>query len=227
MKKHFYIFIAFCCLATNGFAEEKWDRILGVDTLGHPIPRHEIRVGWGDQLFESLMWHNPRSIITTLPPSYQQTYHENYRHNQHIWLEYQYRCCYWFSVGAMIDVSEVGWDDVTRDGTGVELSRSKNHYFYNAVIMPTVRFTYFHHPNVNFYSGLGLGIDVNGGSEFNAKGENTDIGVAFNITVFGISVNYKRWFCTLDFGGMYALKDKNTIFMASSRMINVGTGIRF
>ena len=127
----------------------------------------------------------------------------------------------------MVDLSEVHWDDVTRNGAGVEIARSKGHYFCNAVIMPTIRFTYFHHPNVNLYSGLGIGLDINGGTETNSLGKTTDFGAAINFTVFGVSANYDRWFWTVDFGGLYALRDANTIFMASSRIINVGLGVRF
>ena len=122
---------------------------------------------------------------------------------------------------------EVGWDDVTRNGAGLEVSRSKNHYFYNVVLMPTVRFTYFFHENVNLYSGLGIGLDINGGTEKNAFGKKTEVGAAVNITLIGISANYDRWFWTVDFGGMYALQNTNKIYMASSRIINVGFGARF
>lgn len=193
----------------------------------HITQRNEIRIGWGDQMFESLMWRNPTHIITTMPESYQKTYNENYSHNQHIWLEYQWRFNHWFSLGAMMDFSEVDWDVVTRNGKGAEVNRSKGHFFYNIVFMPTIRFTYFHHENVNLYSGLGVGLDINGGSETNGYGNKTDIGAALNLTLFGVSANYERWFWTVDFGGMYALKNMNTIFMASSRMINVGLGARF
>ena len=127
----------------------------------------------------------------------------------------------------MMDMSEVGWDDVTRNGAGMEIGRNNHRYFYNLVIMPTVRFTYYHHPNVNFYSSLGVGMDINGGTETNAKGRHTDVGAAINITVFGVSANYQRWFATMDFGGMTALKNTNTIYMALSRMINVSVGARF
>ena len=222
-----YIFIALCCLATSAFAESKWDRVTQMDEQGKPANRNEIRIGWGDQLFETLMWHNPNNYTLSMPKDYRQTYHENYRYHQHLWLEYQYRFAYWFSLGAMMDCSEVAWDDVVRNGQGIEQRRDPNHYFYNVVIMPTIRFTYFHHPNVNFYSGLGLGMDVNGGTEKNAKGHTVDVGAALNITVFGISANYQRWFAAVDFGGMYALKNVNTIFMASSRIINVSIGARF
>lgn len=201
-----------------GFAENKWT---------HITQRNELRIGWGDQLFESLIWHNPTSIITTMPDSYQQVYKENYSYNQHVWMEYQWRFTHWFSLGAMVDFSHVGWDEVTRNGKGAELNRKENQFFYNAVIMPTIRFTYFHHENVNFYSGLGIGLDINGGTETNALGNHTDVGAAINLTVFGISANYQRWFWTVDCGGLYALKNMNTIFLMSSRIVNVGMGVRF
>lgn len=207
-----------CSIAVVGSAENKWT---------HITQRNELRIGWGDQLFESLIWHNPTSIITTMPDSYQQVYKENYSYNQHVWMEYQWRFTHWFSLGAMVDFSHVGWDEVTRNGKGAELNRKENQFFYNAVIMPTIRFTYFHHENVNFYSGLGIGLDINGGTETNALGNHTDVGAAINLTVFGISANYQRWFWTVDCGGLYALKNMNTIFLMSSRIVNVGMGVRF
>ena len=218
VKRKLYIILAFCCVALGAAAENKWEYL---------NQRNEIRVGWGDQLFESLIWHNPTQITKTMPVSYTQTYAENYHHDQHIWLEYQYRFRSWFSLGGMIDLSEVHWEMVTRNGAGVETARDKGHYFYNIVIMPTIRFTYFHHEYVNLYSGLGIGLGINGGSETNGYGRHTDVGAAVNITVFGVSANYQRWFWTVDFGGLYSLKDANTIFMASSRIINVGLGARF
>lgn len=207
-----------CSIAVVGFAENKWT---------HITQRNELRIGWGDQLFESLIWHNPTSIITTMPDSYQQVYKENYSYNQHVWMEYQWRFTHWFSLGAMVDFSHVGWDEVTRNGKGAELNRKEEQFFYNAVIMPTIRFTYFHHENVNFYSGLGVGLDINGGTETNALGNHTDVGAAINLTVFGISANYQRWFWTVDCGGLYALKNMNSIFLMSSRIVNMGMGVRF
>lgn len=219
---NYKIFILSCCLLVLGIcavnAETKADR---------EVWRHELRIGWGDQLFESLVWHNPTTIAKTLPESLSQTYHEDYRYNQHLWLEYQYRQNGWFSYGFMTDVSEVSWVDVTRNGRGDELSRSDRNYFYNIVLMPTIRFTYFHHENVNIFTGLGLGLGINGGTELNSKGKSTDVGMAVQISVIGVSANYKRWFWTLDFGGLYSIKNQNTVFLASSRIISVGLGVRF
>jgi len=218
MKKLIYLSIALFLFVLPLSAEDNWAYIEW---------RNELRLGWGDQLFESLMWHNPTSIATTLPADFRRTYHENYRHSQHIWLEYQWRLKEWVSFGAMMDISGVDWRDVTRNGAGQEIERSDRKYFYNLVFMPTVRFTYFFHPNVNIYSGLGFGMDINGGTETNGAGKTTDVGMAINVTAVGVSANYDRWFMAVDLGGLTALKDKNAIFMAVSRMINVSIGARF
>lgn len=217
-KRIIYILLALCSFTLMARAENRW----GV--VDRP---HEIRVGWGDQLFETLMWHKPTSIINSMPTTWTNVYHENYVYSQHLWVEYHYRFKHWVSFGGMIDGSGVQWDDVTRDGTGAEVGRNKNRCFFNLVIMPTVRFTYYHHPNVNLYSGLGVGMDINGGTETNAKGHKTDVGAAINLTLFGVSANYKQYFAFVEFGGMYALKNANEIFLAGSRMINAGLGIRF
>ena len=218
MKIKITLLLSLLCLSMSVLAETKWDHI------NH---RNELRIGWGDQLFESLVWHNPTSVTTTMPAEATYQYKERYRHHQHLWMEYQYRFKYWFSLGAMVDMSEVGWDVVTRNGQGTELARDKKNYFYNLVIMPTMRFTYFHHPNVNIYSGLGVGMDINGGTEVDGKGRHTALGAAVNLTLVGVSANYDRWFCAFDFGGMYALKNANAIYMASSRIMNVSIGARF
>ena len=103
-------------------AEDKW---------AYLHQHNELRIGWGDQLFESLVWHNPTYIVKTMPTSYEQVYHENYRHDQHVWIEYQWRFKHWVSFGGMVDWSDVRWDDVTRNGAGVEVAREGGHWFYN------------------------------------------------------------------------------------------------
>lgn len=188
--------------------------------------RNELRIGWGDQLFESLMWHNPTYIVNNMPTTWSQTHKEEFSHHQHLWIEYQYYTAHWFSVGGMVDISEVGWTNVTRNGAGKEISRSDRQYFYNVVVMPTIRFTYINHPYATLYSGLGIGVDINGGTERNQLGQTTEMGLAVNLTLIGTSINYDRWFFSLDFGGLTALRNKNSIYMAFSRMINVGIGVR-
>lgn len=189
--------------------------------------RHELRVGWGDMLFERLIWRNPSFFVTTMPESYRQTYQEDYQYSEHLWAEYQWRPNYWFSLGAMVDLSEVGWDNVTRNGLGQEIARDPRGYFYNVSLMPTIRFTYLHHPYVNLYSGLGVGLTINGGTELNARGHATEAGAAIQFTLLGLSANYKRYFAAIDLGGLYALRNTDAIYMASSRMFNASIGVRF
>lgn len=217
--KYKLLFILIISLGfTNLYAETKQDR---------EFMRHELRIGWGDQLFESLVWHRSSHVVNTMPESYQTTYHENYHYDQHVWFEYQHRPNYWFSYGALADFSNVRWTDVVRDGKGREVSRDPGQNFYNILLMPTIRFTYLHHPNVNMYFGIGFGMGINGGSEKNTNGKKTDIGAAASISVIGLSANYQRWFWTLDLGGVYSLKNLNTIFLASSEIMRVGLGVRF
>lgn len=195
--------------------------------------RHEVRVGWGDQLFETLIWHAPQitTIIPDNPYLAPEDYHfpskENYRYTQHLFVEYQYRFNRWFGLGAMVDGSGVLWDDVTRDGKGRVCATNRNQHFYNLIVMPTVRFTYFWHPNVNLYSGLGLGMDINGGTELDVFGHHTSIGAAVNITALGLSANYQRYFAAVEFGGAYALRDGQTMFLLGSRLFTASVGVRF
>ncbi len=218
MKYRIILILILLCTLTYVKAETKEERML---------MNHELRVGWGDQLFESLIWHNPTNIVSTMPEDYRRTYKEDYHYDQHVWIEYQNRYNGWFSYGGMVDASDVRWTDVVRNGKGQEVSRTTGQYFCNIVLMPTIRFTYFHHENVNIFFGLGFGMGINFGTEQNTLGKKVDVGAAANISVIGISANYDRWFWTFDLGGLYSIKDMNTIFLASSRIMTVGVGVRF
>lgn len=218
MKRILTYILLLCLAAAPAFSETRVDRA---------VMPHEIRAGWGDMLFETLMWHNPNAVINTMPAEWSKTYDEQFRYHQHLFLEYQYRFNYWLGIGGMVDVGEVGWDQVTRNGRGEELSRDQNHYFYNISIMPTIRFTYFRHEYLNLYSGLGIGVCINGGTETNVHGQHTEAGAAVNITALGMSVNYQRYFAAVEFGGLYGLRNANTIYMAGSRMFTASVGARF
>lgn len=200
---------------------------------GFRTRRNELRIGWGDQLFEMAMWH-PTAAITIIPEnpyfppqSYREVYHENYTYTQHVFLEYQYRFNRWFALGAMADGSGFMWDDVTRDGRGSELERSTGHYCYNVLLMPTMRFTYFWHKYMNLYSGLGIGMGVNGGTEEGMQGKKILPAAAMQLTLLGFSVSVGRCFAAVDLGGLISLKDSNTIFLLESRIVSASIGVRF
>jgi hypothetical protein len=187
---------------------------------------HELRVGWGDQLFETLVWYN-QPHPTLYPETYIGKYEERYRYTQHWFVEYQYRVRYWVNVGAMIDYSGVIWDKVRRNGIGEEVSSEKNCNFHNIAIMATARFTYMHSKYVLLYSGLGAGLNINTGSEIDYRGRKTTLAPALNLTVLGMSVGNEKWFGAVEFGGLYSLMNMNEVYLAGSRMFTLSVGCRF
>lgn len=187
---------------------------------------HQLRIGWGDQMFETLVWyHQPHSTI--YPESYIGQYEEDFRYVQHWFAEYQYRVRYWFNVGAMVDYSGVLWDKVHRNGKGEELEREEDCNFHNIAILLTMRFTYFHSKYVSLYSGLGAGLNINTGSELDYLDRYTACAPALNITALGMSVGNERWFGAVEFGGLYSLMNMYEVYMAGSRMFTVSVGCRF
>lgn len=188
--------------------------------------RHEIRISWGDQAFEKMMWSDPTTIVTTMPESYLYDYKEDYRYSQHWAIDYSYNITPWFSAGMMLDASGVTWNNVTRNGAGVEMSRTKGENFYNLIFMPEVTFTYYHHKYVNLHSGIGAGLIVNGGSEVNAYGNHTEFAKVYNLNVFGVSANYQRWFMTVDLGCLISTGSGKKVYLLGSRMVSIGIGVR-
>ena len=185
----------------------------------------ELRIGWGDQMFENLMWREAEYPIN-LSPSYQSTYSEDFRYTQHWFMEYLYNVDYWYSFGLHIDYSGVIWDEVIRDGEGVELSREIDQQFHNIAILPIVRFSYYHHEYVSLYSALGVGVNVNTGTEIDYKGRVTVVSPAVNVTLLGMCVGRGRCYGALEIGGMFALNSTDEIFMMGSRIFTASVGVR-
>lgn len=186
---------------------------------------HEIRIGWGDQSFETIAWRD-MGHPTVMPPTYQNTYNEHFRYTQHLFAEYIYNATYRYSFGALIDYSGVLWDQVLRDGTGVELQRKQNRSFHNIVIMPEVRFSYLHKEYVSCYSALGVGLNINTGTEVDYRGRRTAIAPAVNISLFGLRVGQGRWYGAIEIGGMISLTNTNEVYMLGSRIFTASVGAR-
>ncbi len=191
--------------------------------------KSEIRIGLGDQLFESFVWQNPQYTVRNLEESWTKDYKEHYRYSQHLFLEYQYRLSRHLSVGFQMDGSAVLWDTVTRNGLGEEVSRDKNQNFWNLTLIPTAKLTWINREHYSLYSGLGIGLGLNGGTEADAHGHHTLCGVAADITLIGASFEWGNdWFAFAELGGLYSFRDIMTsIYMLNSRLISVGVGYRF
>ena len=186
---------------------------------------HYLRLGWGDQLFETLIWRD-LGHQTYLPEDYEAKYDENFRYTQHCFVEYLYRLNYRYSFGLLMDYSGVVWDNVLRNGRGDELGRDKNKAFHNIAFVPTVRFSYKRYEYVSLYSAIGAGLNINTGTETDYKGRETVVAPAINITLLGVSVGKGRWYGALELGGMLSFNSAEEVYMLGSRIMTASVGVR-
>ena len=185
---------------------------------------HDLRIGVGDQLFETLMWRD-RGHYQNMPEGYKR-YDENFRYTQHCFAEYMYNFNYWYGLGLLVDYSGVIWDSVLRNGKGKELEREVNQSFHNIAIVPTVRFSYYRHEYVSLYSAIGAGLNINTGTELDYKGRKTAVAPALNITLLGVCAGKGRWYGALEVGGMLSFNSAEEVYMLGSRIMTASVGVR-
>lgn len=184
-----------------------------------PRMRHQVRIGWGDCLFETMAFHaSPEHIYPhpeVLPPTFTIQERFDYRYTGHIFAEYQFRWTSWLSVGVQVDFEGIFWQDCYFDRDHKAVGTPVNVNNYNVVVMPTVRFDYFSREYVSLYSGLGIGLLTafdNAGGFVPAP--------ALNLNLIGVQVGHGHWFGTAEIGLMNALKGGNVIFMLGSRIVS-------
>lgn len=188
--------------------------------------KHEIRIGWGDQLFETMVWRNqmPGQLNMDGTLYYR---NERYRYTQHLFIEYQYRFTYWFSLGATVDGSAVLWNTNIYDLSGNYLASDSKHNFYNLVVMPNVRFTYLYHEYVSLHSAIGIGLNVNGGTDVDIQGRHTALAGALDLTFIGVTVGHGHWYGSFEIGGLFSMKNAGSVYMVSSKIMRASVGFRF
>ena len=93
--------------------------------------------------------------------------------------------------------------------------------------MPTIYFTYLHHEYVSLHSGLGVGFNVNGGTELDSRGRNTVCAPALNLTLIGVTAWYRSWFASAELAIMASMADGQNIYLLGSRLFSVAIGVTF
>lgn len=186
----------------------------------------ELSIGWGDQMYESVVWHKQPQVYGLLSESDVVNSNEYYKYSQHWFLEARYNFNSWLSVGGMLDVSGVSWKNVAYNGKGVFLRVNSNENFTNISLMPTVRFTYMHSKYVKLHSGLGAGLNVNFGTETDYRGRKTALAPAAYLNFVGVTGCYDRFFATLDLGALLSLNGGHEVYLVGSRLISVSVGIK-
>lgn len=206
-----FLLLACCMMPLLSKAETKETR----STL-----KHEVRIGYGDPMFETMRWKDEPNKLG-VPMNARQ----NYRYTGHIYGEYMYRFNSWLGVGAQVDFGATMFDynSYNLDDKGNQyLASSQHRYFYDVCIMPSVRFTYYHHEWVNLYSGVQLGVGIHG--DYLGRSE---VGAAFGITALGLSVGRDHWFGTAEFGGLSNLQSLTAIYLLWTKWFNISFGYRF
>ncbi len=181
--------------------------------------KHEVRIGWGDMMFETMAFHSspihswPDPL--TIAPDYTIDEKHDYRYTGHIFVEYQYSLLRWLSLGMQADMEGIYWKETTYDRFHNAVSRNKQIDNYNIALMPTIRFTYFHSEYVNLYSGIGIGLNIAFDNQNTVK-----TATAFHINLFSVQAGKDHWWGTIEYGALNAVNGANNIYMLSSRILS-------
>lgn len=178
---------------------------------------HEVRIGWGDMMFESTMQYEfthigkPNARIDYL--------------TGHFFAEYQYHWLPWLASGMQVDFFQMGWHDRRELRLNPD---AHEHNYYNLSFLPTVRFTWFHSTYVNLYTAAFVGLCINGGTEQDPMTEKYTLCYpAFGLTMIGCQIGKDGFYGTVEWGGLSALKDVNSMVMVSARILSVGFAYQF
>lgn len=182
-------------------------------SAGEPGKANEFRLGIGDWIFEA-------SYFRTAGDG-------NYRYIPHIFAEYNRQLLPWLWAGAQVDFGGFSWDSVSIRGGSNLVTESSSENCYNISILPSLRFDWFRTEYLKMYSALRVGIDINTGSETDMFGKKTVVAPCFTPAVLGITVGKGNILGSLELGGLYALRNKNLVYMFGSRLISASISFRF
>ena len=181
--------------------------------------RHEISVGYGEQLWDAC---NPKGKM--IGESYSR--YSNQTVTGNIFVEYIYQVNKLISLG--INVNFNGWkaDYVKLEpipvepGTEHEVSPEiGQEEYYTYSFLPTIRFTYFDHPNVNIYSGLSIGATM-----FSYGKEILGM-LALDVCAVGVAWGKNHWFANVEVGALCS--SLLLVNFLPTRILSVGFGYRF
>ena len=184
--------------------------ILAVLLLCRTVSAQEIRLGWGDPAFETLVFYNSTSPLTDMEAK------SDTRYTGHFFVEGSYCFKEKLNAGLLVDMDNVSWK-----------SMGLSHNCLNTSILATVRFNYFKKGLVELHSGLGAGLNINGGSDKGSSGHFTEFAPVLRLDYFGVTVGKDHWYGMVDLGGTFALQNKNRIYKVSARMISLSVAYRF
>jgi hypothetical protein len=188
--------------------------------------KHTVRLGWGDMMYETAVFHaSPSHTFVTpsaLPEDFSVREKFGYGYTGHIFAEYLYRAGRNVRLGGMMDFEGIFWKEADFDRNHNVKGAVQNVNNYDLSLIPTVRFDYFNHETVSLYSGLGLGLlmafDNIGGFELSPVSD---------FHLIGVEVGRGHWAGAAEFGFMTALSAGNKVYMLGSKLISVSVNYRW
>ena len=191
-----------------------------------PPGRHSFRFGWGDMLFETLVFHatTPGTYPSpeSLPADFSRNEKYAFCYTGHFYAEYLYRLTKVVSVGIQADAEGIFWTEGNFDRYHKLTKAEVPVRNWDVVLMPTVRFTYLDRPMVRLYSGLGAGalFAFDNQKQFKA-------GIALNLNWIGVEVGKGHWGGNAELGMLNSMTDLFHIFQAGSRLLSFGAYYRW
>lgn len=194
-------------------------RILTLLLLAAVLPlsaagQHQVRLGWGDMLFETLAFH-PGYAADGKRTS-------DFCYTGHFFAEYSYQLTPVTGIGIKSDLGGIFWKetpcDIYRAPIG-ESSRVRNH---NLSFIPTAQFTFLKREHVELYAGIGAGLLV----AFDNKGD-AALSPVLDLNILGVRAGKGPWWGAVEFGGLNALTGANTIYLLGSRLVSISLNYRW
>lgn len=190
--------------------------------------RNEVRIGIGDNGFEKTFFGNSVHMsYVDRPESATYLEKQNHKYVPHVFAEYDYNLLPWLSLGGQIDFSGFSWDNQYYRGGSDTIVKSEEQNCYNIVIQGICRFNWLRRKHFMLYSGIGLGMDINTGTEVDPYGKKTIPGIAVSPILLGLRGGAGHWFGALEFGGINALKDPSQLLLVGARTLSLSAGYKF
>lgn len=220
---HKYIIaLCFACLAVSAQLDAQTKDVTS------EFSRHEVRLGVGDMLFETMIWHNQvHKSYAGSPAEILYPEKRGYSFLPHISGEYSYHLLPWMSLGCALDFQQTYWRTEYFNSADDRVKESVKENFFNLCILPTIRFNYFRREHVGLYSALAVGMDINGGTEKNGRGQKTVVGAALDLRPIGVIFGAEHYWGYVELGCLNALKSKDEMFLLCSEIVRIGLSYKF
>lgn len=193
-----------------------------------PAFRHEFRLGVGDCFTDHLIFpDNPHRSYASVSAGAVYVESRNHRYLPHFFAGYDFTPAGKWTFGIDFDFSAFKWQDEIYSGGSDTPVTVEEQNCANFALLAHVRRNWRSDGNWKIYSAIGLGIDINTGSETDMYSRKTELGMALSITSFGVQYATGRFFVSAELGNHFAFLDSMNVYAAFSKLLSLSAGYRF